>query len=111
VRLPLRMTRSPGAYRLPRVAGPNGLTSEAIACPACGRREHVAGVRRGDTVAVACRACGGTCERDLEICPRCDRRTVSDRREPRIERTRGGRLAVVAHRMIKECFVCGYRRG
>jgi RNA polymerase subunit RPABC4/transcription elongation factor Spt4 len=81
-----------------------------VICPRCGEREDLRGERRGETVVVRCGRCGHEWARDRDVCPRCGRRSLADRREPLIQKARGTQQSIVGYRIVQECWGCGYGR-
>ena len=87
------------------------MTETTIACPACGEEELLRGIRRGETVVVRCQGCGNEWSRDPDVCPRCGRRSIVDRREPLMQKARGTQQSIIGYRIVKDCYSCGYRGG
>jgi Zn ribbon nucleic-acid-binding protein len=83
---------------------------EAIVCPACGEEDALRGVRDEDgRVVVACERCGHEWVRDLDVCPRCGRRSIADVREPLFQKARGTQQSIVGYRIVHACWACGFR--
>lgn len=80
-----------------------------IACTACGEQERLRGEPRGETILVRCEACGNEWARDPDICASCGKRTLSDQREPLIQKARGTQQSIIGFRIVKECYSCGHR--
>lgn len=80
-----------------------------IACARCGEEERLRGERRDETIVVRCEACGNEWVRDREVCPGCGTRSLSDQREPLIQKARGTQQSIIGYRIVKECYSCGHR--
>jgi hypothetical protein len=85
------------------------MTQATISCPRCGEEERLQGERRGETIVVRCEACGNAWSRDPDVCPRCGRRTLADRREPLMQKARGTQQSIIGFRIVKECYACDHR--
>ncbi len=85
------------------------MSAAAVVCPACGESERLRGERSGETISIRCEACGNEWVREQDVCPRCGRRTISDRREPLFQKARGTQQSIIGYRIVKECYGCGYR--
>jgi uncharacterized Zn finger protein len=82
--------------------------SAAITCSACGEQEALRGETREGAIWVRCETCGEEWPRDRDLCPDCGRRTITDRREPLMQKARGTQQSIIGYRIVQECWSCGY---
>jgi uncharacterized Zn finger protein len=80
-----------------------------LSCPRCGEAEDLAGERREASIWIRCGRCAHEWPRDTDVCPRCGRRSIADRREPLLQKARGTQQSIVGFRIVQECWACGYR--
>jgi len=80
-----------------------------VACPECGEEEALRGERRDGVIWVTCERCSHKWPRDLDVCPKCGGRTMTDRREPLYQKARGTQQSIVGYRIVHECSACGYQ--
>jgi uncharacterized Zn finger protein len=83
--------------------------ASALACPRCGEEERLRGERLAGSILIRCEACGNEWSRDPDVCPRCGLRTITDRREPLVQKARGTQQSIIGYRIVKECYACGHR--
>lgn len=80
-----------------------------IRCPNCGERDELRGERQRAAIWITCDRCDTAWLRDPDLCPSCGKRSVSDRREPLIQKARGTQQSIIGYRIVKECWACGWR--
>lgn len=64
------------------------------------------GIRRGAAILLRCEVCGEEWLRDPDVCPRCGGRTMTDRREPLVQKARGTQQSIVGYWIVRECYAC-----
>jgi predicted RNA-binding Zn-ribbon protein involved in translation (DUF1610 family) len=82
--------------------------SARITCPECGEAEALRGEREGSVIWITCERCSHRWPRDPDVCPKCGKRTMGDRREPLYQKARGTQQSIIGYRIVAVCSSCGY---
>lgn len=84
------------------------MTDSTPTCPRCGEVERLRGAKDGSQIKITCESCDCEWIRDPDVCPTCGKRSMTDRREPLMQKARGTQQSIVGYRIVHECGSCGY---
>ena len=84
------------------------MSDPSLICPLCGEAEQLRGTNDGGQITITCESCGCQWLRDPDVCPKCGNRSMTDRREPLMQKARGTQQSIVGFRIVHECSGCGY---